>query len=220
MARVVVARTHRLVDDARFGGRLPKTLSSVSTNSVAEDQRMRRVPCALFVLFWLRRPVYVEQRLLAERLFFCVCAGLKQTVFRRMCCNSIIYFGHAGLKQTVVAERLFPLFRLCPRHAFFFSLPTYTRYHAAPGSKRLRRASEVSAAEKGDLARPLSSIPELGAFAQQRLKLMVVLTNPAALDAAARVRCYACFIKKERGGSAAGYHSKYCCRLPGTWYCF
>ena len=61
------------------------------------------------------------------------------------------------------------------------------RYHSAPGHKRLRRASEVSAAEKGDLARPLSSIPDLGAFAQQRLKLLVVLTNPAALDSVARV---------------------------------
>lgn len=82
------------------------------------------------------------------------------------------------------------VFGLWPRFAFlFFSPPAHrARYHTAPGSKRLRRASEVSAAEKGDLSRPLSSIPELGVFAQQRFKLMVVVTNPAALDAVARVR--------------------------------
>lgn len=41
---------------------------------------------------------------------------------------------------------------------------------------------------KNSLSRALSSIPELGTFAQERLTLMVLITNPAALDAVTRVR--------------------------------
>ena len=40
---------------------------------------------------------------------------------------------------------------------------------------------------KNSLSRALPSIPELGAFAQERLTLMVLITNPAALDAVTRV---------------------------------
>lgn len=40
---------------------------------------------------------------------------------------------------------------------------------------------------KNSLSRALSSIPELGAFAQERLTLLVLITNPAALDAVTRV---------------------------------
>lgn len=40
---------------------------------------------------------------------------------------------------------------------------------------------------KNSLSRALSSIPELGEFAQERLTLMVLITNPAALDAVTRV---------------------------------
>ena len=61
------------------------------------------------------------------------------------------------------------------------------RYHTVPGRKRRRRASEESAAKKNSLSRALSSIPELGAFARERLTLMVLVTNPAALDAVTRV---------------------------------
>ena len=104
----------------------------------------------------------------------------------------VFVFRCAGLDQTVVLAACPHIlsFASRPRCAllFFSAHARRARYHTAPGSKRLRRASEVSAAEKGDLSRPLSSIPELGVFAQQRLKLMVVLTNPAALDAVARVR--------------------------------
>ena len=39
----------------------------------------------------------------------------------------------------------------------------------------------------GDLSRPLTSIPDIGEFAQNRLKLMVMVSNPAALGAVARV---------------------------------
>ncbi|CAN0108503.1 unnamed protein product, partial [Hapterophycus canaliculatus] len=61
------------------------------------------------------------------------------------------------------------------------------RYHTLPGRKRRRRASEESAASRNSLSRSLSSIPEIGAFAQERLTLMVLITNPSALDAVTRI---------------------------------
>lgn len=59
------------------------------------------------------------------------------------------------------------------------------RYHTLPGLRAKRRVFEEAA---GDLSRPLASIPDIGVFALDRLKLLVMVSNPSALGAVARVR--------------------------------
>eukprot|EP00752_Nemacystus_decipiens_P004580 g4180.t1 len=83
----------------------------------------------------------------------------------------------------MVVMALVTTFLTAPLSSFVYPL----KYHTVPGRKRRRRVSEESAALKNSLSRPLSSIPELGAFAQERLALMVLITNPAALDAVTRI---------------------------------
>lgn len=64
---------------------------------------------------------------------------------------------------------------------------TRGRYHTLPVSKFSRRAKAKKRDEKGDLSRSLHSIPHLGLFAQERLKLLVLVSNPAGLDTVTRV---------------------------------
>ncbi|CAM9695138.1 unnamed protein product [Ectocarpus sp. 4 AP-2014] len=83
----------------------------------------------------------------------------------------------------MVVMALVTTFLTAPLSSFVYPL----KYHTVPGRKRRRRASEESAATKNSLSRRLSSIPELGEFAQERLTLMVLVANPAALDAVTRI---------------------------------
>ena len=52
----------------------------------------------------------------------------------------------------------------------------------------------------GDLSRPLTSISDIGEFAQNRLKLLVMVSNPAALGAVARVSFGRLEVTKGKGG--------------------
>ncbi|CAN0374897.1 unnamed protein product [Pylaiella littoralis] len=83
----------------------------------------------------------------------------------------------------MVVMALVTTFLTAPLSSFVYPL----KYHTVPGRKRRRRISEESAATRHSLSRALSSIPELGEFAQARLKLMVIITNPTALDAVTRI---------------------------------
>ncbi|CAM9920533.1 unnamed protein product, partial [Ectocarpus fasciculatus] len=97
-----------------------------------------------------------------------------------------------GLDAGVLTEEVMAIMVVMALVTTFLTAPLSSvvyplKYHTVPGRKRRRRASEESAATKNSLSRRLSSIPELGEFAQDRLTLMVLVANPAALDAVTRI---------------------------------
>ncbi|CAM9690702.1 unnamed protein product, partial [Scytosiphon promiscuus] len=97
-----------------------------------------------------------------------------------------------GLDAGVLTEEVMAIMVVMALVTTFLTAPLSSmiyppKYHTLPGRKRRRRASEESAASKHSLSRALSSIPEIGTFAQKRLKLMVLITNPSALDAVTRI---------------------------------
>lgn len=64
------------------------------------------------------------------------------------------------------------------------------RYHTHPGLRAKRLVFEES---MGDLSRPLASIPDIGEFSLNRLKLLMMVSNPSALGAVVRVRNHSCY---------------------------